>query len=97
MEWLDGRILSGVAQFWRTDAAAIVAELRQFPGGAVDLHGLIAAGDKDDIVNKLIPQAEAWGKDNGCLAAVVESRPGWARALKGSGYEISQVAVRKEF
>lgn len=96
MEWLDQRILSGAARFFRSENAAIVAELRQYPGGAIDVHGLIAAGDKREIVGKLIPQAEAWGRENECLAGVVESRPGWAKALKPSGYEVAQVTVRKE-
>lgn len=96
MEWLDKRILDGVARFIRSENAAVVAELRQYPGGAVDVHGLIAAGDKDEIINELIPQAEAWGRESGCVAGVVESRPGWAKALKPHGYEVSQVTVRKE-
>ncbi len=97
LDWLDRRILEGRAQFMWSDNAAIIVELRQYPGGAMDVHGLIAAGDKDEIVNELIPQAEAWGKENGAIAGVVESRPGWVRALKPFGYEIAQVAVRKEF
>ena len=96
IEWLDQRIAEGRATFMATGLAAIVVELRQFPGGAVDVHGLVAAGDRDDIVNILIPRAEAFGRDNGCVAGVVESRPGWAKALKSSGYQVSQVTVRKE-
>jgi hypothetical protein len=96
MDWLDGRILDGIAQFARSENAAIVFELRQYPGGAIDVHGLIAAGDKDEIINELIPQAEAWGRENGATAGVVESRPGWAKALKPHGYEVAQVTIRKE-
>jgi hypothetical protein len=96
MEWLDERVLEGRARFIRSETAAIVVELRQYPGGATDVHGLIAAGDKAEIVNELIPQAEVWGRENGCTAGVVESRPGWARALKPNGYEVAQVTVRKE-
>jgi len=96
LDWLDCRILDGRAEFMRSDNAAIVVELRQFPGGAKDVHGLIAAGAKDEIVGELIPRAEAWGAANGCLAGVVESREGWQRALKSSGYTVSQVCLRKE-
>lgn len=97
MQWLDERILEGRAQFIRSNNAAMIIELRQFPGGAVDVHCLIAAGDKDEIINELAPVAEAWGQESGAVAAVVESRPGWAKALKPHGYEVSQVSVRKEF
>jgi hypothetical protein len=96
IEWLDERIVTGIARFMCSENAAIIAEIRLYPGGARDVHGLVAAGDKDEIVNILIPQAEEWGRQNACVAGVVESRPGWARALKPSGYEVSQVTVRKE-
>lgn len=94
LPWLDEQVLSGKVQFWRTDSAAIVAEVRDYPTGAKDIHGLIAAGDLADIVQVLIPQAEQWGRENGCIAAQIESRPGWARALKD--YDVHQVIVRKE-
>jgi hypothetical protein len=96
IEWLDNRIAEGRAKFIGSDHAGIVVELRLYPGGAMDVHGLIAAGNRDEIVNQLIPQAEAWGKEQGCIAGVVESRPAWAKVLKSSGYEVSQVTVRKE-
>jgi hypothetical protein len=97
LDWLDRRILSGEALFWRTDRAAIVAELRDYPTGARDLHGLIAAGDIDDIAEMLIPEAEDFARSIGCIGAVIESRPGWARRLREQGYAPHQVALRKEF
>jgi len=97
MDWLDRRILDGDALFWRTDRAAIVAEVRRYPTGNRDIHGLIAAGDLDDITGVLIPQAEAWARSAGCIGAVIESRSGWVRRLRGRGYSCHQVALRKEF
>ena len=94
--WLDERIASGRAQFFRSDNAAVVVELRLYPGGAMDVHGLIAAGEINEIIDELIPRAERWGAEQGCVAAVIESRPGWARALKQSGYEVHQLSLRKE-
>jgi hypothetical protein len=96
-EWLDARIAGGEAWLWRTDTAAIVAELRFYPTGARDLHGLIAAGDVTQIRDVLIPRAEAWGREAGCLGAIIESRPGWAKILKRNGYAPWQTALRKEF
>lgn len=96
IEWLDERLLAGRAQFMRTENAAIVVEIRAYPGGAVDVHGLIAAGVKDEIINELIPAAEEWGRQRGCTAGVIESRPGWSKAMKSHGYEVSQIAIRKE-
>ena len=62
----------------------------------MDVHALIAAGDRNEIVDELAPQAEELGRANGCVAAVVESREGWKRALKGRGYYPYQLTLRKE-
>ncbi|WP_324807226.1 hypothetical protein SH584_11505 [Sphingomonas sp. LY29] len=96
LDWLDQQVLSGEFKFFRTEDAAIVVELRDYPTGARDVHGLIAAGNLADIVERLIPAAEAWGKEQGCIGAIIESRPGWAKALSQYGYEPHQLAVRKE-
>ena len=96
ISWLDAQLWSGRAWFWGNGVAGIVAELRHYPTGAIDIHGLIAAGDPDEISSVLIPQAEAWARSIGCVGAIIESRPAWARILKSRGYEPHQLAVRKE-
>jgi hypothetical protein len=96
LDHLDGLVLSGQGKVWIGEAAAIVAEVEFYPGGAKVLHGLVAAGALQEIVESLIPRAEAWGKSVGCTHAIIESREGWARVLKSHGYEPHQVAVRKE-
>ena len=93
---LDRMILSGSAHLWTAPDAAIVAEIRTFPTGARALHGLVAAGTLETITGRLIPAAEAWARERGCLLSIVESRPGWARALKQHGYVPHQLAVMKE-
>ncbi len=95
LKWLDSRVMDGSALVWATPNAIILAEIKCYPTGALDIHGLIAAGDVADIVEKLIPKAIAFGQDNGCLAAIVESRNGWERALAKSGFSRYQVSVRK--
>lgn len=92
---LDCLVLAGQARLWIGENAAIAAETRIYPGGARVLHGLIAAGDLQEISGALIPAAEAWGRGVGLSHAIIESRPGWARALKSSGYDVHQIAVRK--
>lgn len=96
IEYLVGLILSGRARLWVGSEAAVVAEIRDYPGGARVVHGLVAAGRIEEIVEQLIPEAEAWGTAMGCTAAIIESRAGWARALKAEGYAPHQVAIRKE-
>ena len=83
-------------RFWFSDNAAIVVEVRAYPTGAKVIHGLAAAGELGEIVELLIPRAEAWGSAIGCVLAIIESRPGWARTLKQHGYEPHQQALRKE-
>jgi hypothetical protein len=96
IEHLDALILFGRARLWVGEDAAIVAEIRDYPGGARAVHGLVAAGRIEEINAQLIPRAEAWGKALGCTCAIVESRSGWMRALKAHGYAPHQVALRKE-
>lgn len=96
IDYLDTLIRNGTAQVRTTDRAAIAFASKHYPTGCRDVHGLVAAGDLRDIVETLIPQAEAWGRANGCSGALIESRPGWARILKHHGYEPHQLAVRKE-
>ena len=94
IEHLDRMILTGRAQYWQGAGAAIVTELRDYPGCRA-VHGLVAAGDLDEIRRILIPAAEAWGRSRGCAFAIVESRPGWQRVLRNQGYELHQIAVVK--
>jgi hypothetical protein len=95
IEHLDFLLASGRAQIWFGDHSAIVTEVREYPTRARVLHGLVAAGELDEIVGTLIPKAEGWGRSVGCRLAMIESRPGWVRKLKAAGYRIHQTAVRK--
>ena len=96
IDCLDALLLTGRARLFVGEQAAIVAEIRDYPGGARAVHGLVAAGRIEEISGVLIPQAEAWGKALGCTRAIIESRAGWLRALKPHGYSPHQVALRKE-
>ena len=94
--WLDGIVAAEAVQFWRSENSAALTEIRSYPSGAADLHGLVAAGDIEEVRDILVPQAEAWARQIGCVGFSIESRPGWARLLKNNGFEPHQVAVRKE-
>lgn len=94
IEYLDALLLSGRARCWFSDKAAIVAEIRKFPTGAMAVCGVIAAGELDAIVG-LIPDAEAWGKEYGCQFGMIESTEGWQRVMKKHGYEVFQVSLIK--
>lgn len=95
--YLDSLVANMRAQCWFGDNSALVTQLRPFPTGALAIEGIVAAGDKDEIVNVLTPKAERWGKDMaGCQFAMLESREGWEREFRPSGYRRFQVSLIKE-
>lgn len=96
LKWLDEQVLTGKVRFWRSPNAALLTEIKTYPTGAIDIHVVISAGDMREVIEILRPQAEDYGRGLGCIAATVESRMGWARALKPHGYEAHQLTVRKE-
>lgn len=95
IDWLDAEMERGKALAFGNDSAVIVITLKIYPAGATELHGLVAAGDLTGIL-ELIEQAEEWGHAHGVTFACISSRPGWARVLKGKGYELHQVELRKD-
>lgn len=94
--YLDMLVYSGLGIFMCEPDAAIVFEVKIYPTGAKDVHGIVAAGNLETIIESLIPRAEEWGRQHGCIGALIESRAGWAKVLKAKGYETHQVSVRKE-
>lgn len=92
IEWVDAQIWSGAFRIFASENAIIAVELKQYPTGAIELHGMFAAGDLDEIV-PLIGRAEEWGRTMGCTYATISSRPGWARVMRD--YEVVQVTIRK--
>ena len=94
IDHLDWMIRTGRAQYWQSADAAMATEVRGYPACRA-IHGLVAAGDLDQIRSLLIPAAETWGRASGCAFAIIESRPGWQRALRNHGYELHQIAVVK--
>lgn len=89
----DRQVYVGFWKVWGNAKSVIVAELKHYPSGIFELHGVAAAGDLAGIVD-LIPLAEEWGREAGAVRAVIESREGWARMLPE--YQVHQVSVRKE-
>lgn len=92
--YFDAQVAGGAWRCWDNEDAAILAEIRTYPSGLREVHGVAAAGDLAAII-ELIPLAVEWGRANGCARAVIESRPGWQRALP-KDWEVHQVAMRKE-
>jgi hypothetical protein len=91
--YIDGQVLSGEWRCWGTERAAIIAEIKTYPSGLKEVHGVAATGDLGEI-RALIPLAEQWGRENGCQWAAIESRGGWERLLPE--YQVEQVRIARE-
>ena len=96
IEWLDEGVRSGAILFWHTDDAAITADIRVYPTNARVLHGLYATGSLLDIIEQLIPTAEAFAREQGCRWAQIDSRQAWGRMLSGKGYGPYKTAILKD-
>ena len=97
IEWLDGQVIAGSYRVFSSANAIIIAEIKTYPTGAREVHGVVAAGELGEIENELIPQAEQWGKLLNCIAGQIDSRDGWERVMKRHGYERLKTVIRKEF
>ena len=93
--WIDRELLDGRVHALASEDAVIVFEVRTYPEGAKELHGLVAAGKLAAIL-PLIGEAERWGKGQGCAFACIASREGWRKVLEEYGYEVHQVELRKD-
>jgi len=91
-EYIDCQVAAHFWQCWGDGQAAILAEVKQYPSGLREVHGIAAAGALESI-KELIPLAEAYGRHVGCTVASIESREGWAKLLPG--YEVEQIRIVK--
>ncbi len=80
---IDRLLADGLAQFWATPDAAIVTQLRKWPGGAVTGEVIAAAGKKADILGPLQDAATEWCRENGATHILVSGRDGWRHELPG--------------
>lgn len=90
-----GMIEAGEAQFWPGRRAAMVTQITEYPRATV-LQLWLAGGDIEELTTELRPKAEIWGAGRGCDRALILGRAGWARALRGHGYEARARLVMKE-
>lgn len=78
---IDELLSEGQAQFWATEDAAMVTQLREWPGGAVTGEVIAAAGKKSDILGPLYDAGIEWFKANGATHCLIMGRDGWRREL----------------
>jgi hypothetical protein len=93
--WLDEQVAIGEFILFTGAESAILTSIRTYPSGLREIHGQAAVGELREIVSALIPLAEQFGKQHGCVFASIASRPGWSRMMAPYGYETHQVEIRK--
>lgn len=93
IESIEALIMRGVLKVWIAADCCLLLELMDYPKARA-CQVMWAAGDLDAIKAQS-PGVEAWAKSQGCTEMLVESRPGWQRALKDIGYQPWSVTVRK--
>lgn len=91
-EYIDAMVATCMWACWSDGRAAILCEVKTYPSGLKELHGLAAAGKLESIL-ALIPLAEEYGRHVGCQIASIESRDGWGRLLPD--YEAEQTRIVK--
>lgn len=94
IEGIELAIAEGRSQLWMEPESCVITEIVNYAGGPV-CQCLWAAGDLSEIIDRMPGRIEPWAKSQGCIAMLVESRAGWAKALKPIGYEPFSVTVRK--
>lgn len=95
IEWLDSQIHNNIFRLWSNETSAIIAKIEHYPTGALEVHGMLAAGEIEGIV-ELIPFAEEWGRSIGAIIGCISSHPAWGKIMKKHGYEPSQMVLRKD-
>lgn len=95
IEWVDQRVWMGAIRLLSNDHAVAGFEIKQYPGGARELHGMFACGDLEHIL-PLVDEAEALARELKCHVFAIESRPGWSKLLKSRGFTPHQLRIVKE-
>ncbi|MED5549876.1 MAG: hypothetical protein VX529_11015 [Pseudomonadota bacterium] len=88
-------IVEGRSVLLTSENALLVAKLYG-RHGRITAHGWLGAGSLTELIDEIMPQAEAWARRQGASRMTVDGRRGWARALRDSGFEEESVTVGKD-
>lgn len=96
-------IASGAMQLWVVfdeDSEKVesitITEIASYPQRKI-LKFLCSTGEDVDNWLHHLGEIERWGEANGCDGSQAETRPGWEKLLKPSGYIKSHVILNKNF
>lgn len=85
IEDVEAMVASGEAMLWEGKKSAAVTEVISFPRSKV-MHLWLCGGDLREIVEDMLPKAEAYAASIGCDRLTTAGRVGWDRVMKTHGY-----------
>lgn len=93
VEAIDELLLEGHGQFWSDGESALVTRAVLYPGGAVALEAVAAAGKLESLRDTVAPKVEEWARSQGFTHMLIAGRGGWARV---HGWRHYQSVIVKE-
>jgi hypothetical protein len=91
---LEQKIAHRRAFFFPGKAAALVAEIQTYPGGAQVFQVTWAVGDVAEMI-QMAPGIESMARMMGCTSILIEGRKAWEKLLAPLGYTPWSVTVWK--
>lgn len=86
------------AFLWTGERSCVFVRIWDASTGERVCEAAPAAGDLNEIVERAVPEIEAWARENNCTQGqIIAGRSGWERALAGHGYELTAITLRKVF
>lgn len=93
---MESEIAAGLAHFWCDGESAVVTRPVQYPGGAVVVEILSAAGVLSSLWKRIAPQIEEYGRSLGATKLYAMGRIGWARSSRPEGWKLEMSVIMKD-
>lgn len=89
---LVAEVVEGTAQWWPESRSDVFTRVHE--GGILEMGPV--SGNLVEMLNVTLPKIETWAEAAGLKEIFVQAgREGWERALKGRGYEVAAIILRK--
>ena len=84
----------GRLHLWPAERGCLVTEFIDYPRKRV-INVFLGGGEMDQLTD-MHDSIVSFGKANGCTAATISGRPGWARVWRSAGFKPTCLTVEKE-
>lgn len=93
---MESEIEAGRAHFWSDGESAVVTRPVRYPGGAVVIEVLSAAGVLSSLWKRIAPAVEAQGRALGATKLYAMGRIGWSRSSRPEGWKTEMAVIMKD-